>query len=218
MNNISKKSDDKKASGDVPFESFNIPGCKNLDRVELGRPGGPLLTALLQRADKRGLRITEMARALGVTYSYITQLRSGIRPVKQISNVFSLACAEFLGIPRMLVLIYAGIVTTSDFYESEDMMTSEISRAIEFICNDKKWGHVVTPELREADATTQFGVVKLYEAATCKVLLDKELNWQSLAEEVTKLKALLARQEAANGEVYEQGLKNDEYRNQNNQE
>ena len=204
MNNSMNNGDDKQPDGNVQPEFFNIPGCGNFDVLELGRPGGLLLATLVHRANEKGLQLKEMAKALGVTHGYINQLRNGIRPVKQISNAFALACAEFLGISRMSVLMLVEIVTTADFFESEEMMAAEISRAIGFICDDMKWGHLVTPEIREADEMSQFGVVKLYEEATGKVLLDKALNWQSLAIEITKLKTVYARQEVA---VYERAMK-----------
>jgi hypothetical protein len=166
------------------------PWSGNLDDIELSRPGGPLLAALIRCANERRLQLNEMAQELGIHYSYINQLRNGMRQVRQVSEEFTIACARFLGVPRMSVMILAGKVTTSDFFESEDMMAAEISNAIGFICNDISWGHLITPELRRSDVVSQFAVVKLYEGATGKVLLNKALDCESMASRLAKLESI----------------------------
>lgn len=172
------------------------PWSGNFDERELTRPGGILLAALICCANERRLKFGKMAEELNVTYSYINHLRNGIRHVEKISDTFALACAKFLGVPRMTILMYAGKVTSSDLVEGENMLAHEVSRAIGFICGDIKWGHMVTQEQRRADAISQFGLVKLYEAATGKVLLDKTLDCQSLELEIAKLKEIQAKRES----------------------
>lgn len=168
------------------------PWCGNFSEEELSRPGGLLLAALIQCANDRRLQLKNMAKELGVTYGYISQLRNGTRLVRQVADEFAIACANFLNVPRMTVLMFAGKVTPADVFESDALMASEISRGMGFICDDMHWGHLVTPELRRANASTQFGVVRLYEAATGKVLMDKALDYQSLATQLAKLEQIQA--------------------------
>ena len=59
------------------------------------------------------------------------------------------------------------------------------------------WGHLITPELRSGSEHSQFAVVKLYEAATGKVLMDKSLQYATLGAEITKLRDIQAKQMAA---------------------
>ncbi len=167
-----------------------IPWCGNLSEVELNRPGGLLFAALLQCANERRLLLNQLAAELGVSYGYINQLRNGIRNVLHISSEFTTACARFLVVPRLNILILAGIVTFSDLYESDELMASEISKAMMFIYQDIEWGSMITPELRNINLESKFVLVKLYESATGKVLLNNALDSKSLASELTKFKII----------------------------
>ena len=80
------------------------------DRVErlYAVDGGPLLGWLMDEAQLRGQLLNEMASALGVTYGYINQLRNGIRKVSHISNEFARSCANYLGVPTVVVKLVSG--------------------------------------------------------------------------------------------------------------
>lgn len=169
-----------------------IPWSGNLDENELGRPGGLLLAALIRCANERRQQLNDMARELGVTYGYINQLRNGIRQVNQVSDDFALGCARYLGVPRMTVLMMAGRVSPEDLFEHREMMAAEIGRAMAFMVDDPQWGHQVTPELRQASVESQYLLVRLYEEATGKRLMDKHLNADTLAQEIGKLREIQA--------------------------
>ena len=77
--------------------------------------GGPLLGWLMDEAQLRGQLLNEMASALGVTYGYINQLRNGIRKVSHISNEFARSCANYLGVPTVVVKLVSGSISLSDF-------------------------------------------------------------------------------------------------------
>ena len=170
----------------------NIPWCGNLDEIEVHRPGGLLMAALIRHANEHQIQLNELARELGVTYGYINQLRNGIRRIDQISDEFSSAAACFLGVPRLAVLLLSGQINPSDCFESEKLMASEICRAMSYICADPEWGHFITPELRSADEVSQFGLVKIFEAATGKVLLNKALDLNNLAKKVLEFREIIA--------------------------
>ena len=77
---------------------------------------GPVLIAwMLDEARQRGLGLPDLARQLGVTVGYINQLRIGIRKTYEIAHSFASSCAEFLGVPTVVVLVVAGYLTLSDF-------------------------------------------------------------------------------------------------------
>lgn len=80
-----------------------------------GGDGGPLIQWLLDEARRRRMDLSQMAREVGVTYGYIAQLRAGIRKTSTMSHDFARACAEFLGIPAVLVFLLAGSITIRDF-------------------------------------------------------------------------------------------------------
>jgi transcriptional regulator with XRE-family HTH domain len=174
-----------------------IPGMRNqwngnMDDAETLRPGGFLLASLISHAKANSMQLKDMARELGVGYGYINQLRNGIRRIDQISDDLSLGMAHFLGIPRLIVLMLAGIIAPDDIFESKIVVAAEISRAISFMCSDPAWGHLVTPELRKADEASQFLLVKMFEAATGKVLLNSELNHNNLRKYIREHEVVIA--------------------------
>ena len=77
--------------------------------------GGPLLGWLFEECDRRGQTRREMAEELGVTYSYIYQLRCGVRQTRHLSSEVTSACARYLGVPPVVVKLLAGVLQTSDF-------------------------------------------------------------------------------------------------------
>lgn len=188
------KSSEKTGGEASPAREYNrTPWSGNLDNEELARPGGLLLAALIHCANERRQQLNEMSDELGVTYGYVNQLRNGIRKVHQVSDEFALACARYLGVPRLTVLMMAGRVTPEDIFESEEMMATEVPRAMAYICDDPNWGHMVTPELRNATLHSQFLIVRLYEKATGKALMDKALDPEKLTAEILKLKEIQAK-------------------------
>jgi transcriptional regulator with XRE-family HTH domain len=197
MKLIDVNSRDSGGDKDGPREYVSIPWSGNLDEAEISRPGGLLLAALIRCANERRLQLNNMADELGVTYGYINQLRNGIRKVSQVSDEFALACSYFLGIPRLTILMLAGRLHPEDLFEQDNMLAMEVTRAMGFICDDLIWGHLITPELRSGSEHSQFAVVKLYEAATGKVLMDKSLQYATLGAEITKLRDIQAKKMAA---------------------
>ena len=78
-------------------------------------PGGPLMGWLLNEAATRGMDLPELACELQVTTGYLLQLRNGVRESQNISHDFGAACAVFLGVPTVVVLIVAGHLKLVDF-------------------------------------------------------------------------------------------------------
>ena len=110
------------------------------ERVErlYAEDGGPLLGWLMDEAQLRGQLLNEMAAALGVTYGYINQLRNGIRKVSHISNEFARSCANYLGVPTVVVKLVSGSISLSDFAwpaVDEDMV---VERAFQRMLSDPK--------------------------------------------------------------------------------
>lgn len=187
------------ASEDASTREYNrTPWSGNLDEDEIQRPGGLLLAALIHCANERRLQLNDMAKELGVTYGYINQLRNGFRAVNQVGDDFALGCARFLGVPRLTVLMLAGRITPADAFENRDLMAGEIGRAMAFICQDPEWGHMVTAELRNSSLESQFLLVRMYEAATKKVLMNTLIDIETLAEKIAALQELQAARARAN--------------------
>ena len=163
----------------------NKPWSGRVHEDEAKRPGGLLMGALVACAAERQETLNEMAAHVDVGYGYINQLRNGLRNVSSISDKFSQDCATYLGISRMQVLMLAGRISPSDFYDAKCTYREEVSRALNFICEDSKWGHLITSELRSSQSDTQYAVVKLYEAATGRTLVLGQASRKDVVEDLT---------------------------------
>ena len=161
------------------------PWSGRVNEHEAARPGGLLRGALLGCAEERQHTHDQVASYLGVHYSYVSQLRNGQRKVSSVGREFSQGCAQYLGIPRLQVLMMAGQITLEDIHHPRDAYGSDLERAMQFICEDLQWRHLITPELRSAASDSQFAVVRLYEAATGKVLLPQRLDAAAYLHSVT---------------------------------
>lgn len=90
------------------------PGARRLGSIPT-EADPPLLRVLLKEALRRRHQLNEMAIALGVTYGYISQLRTGHRRTEHISQEFATACSRYLGVPAALVKLWAGRIRAEDF-------------------------------------------------------------------------------------------------------
>lgn len=201
--------------GNGDESSYRMPWSGNLDEGELNRKGGMLLAALIKHANDNRHQMAEMAKFLGVTYGYINQLRHGTRQISQISDDFANACALYLMIPRITVLMLAGRITPEDIYESRDMVVSEIPRAMSYICDDPVWGPMITPEIRKGSYHTHFVIVRLYEEATKKKLLPEGIDTLSLAEELEKFLLLRNKQKSRHKEYTSKKIKEEQVSSDN---
>jgi transcriptional regulator with XRE-family HTH domain len=177
-----------------------------LDKNELSRPGGILIAMLLARANELGHQLQEMATHLNVTYGYISQLRNGLRKTIHISDEFATACALYLNVPRLQVLLASGKVKPEDIYERPHEVAMSIPHAIEAIAQDPKFGALMPPDVRNLSYETQFFIVTLFEAARDVRLVPGKHSPDEMAryiaeleKEREKLSKEMASKKAANG-------------------
>ncbi|WP_051849335.1 hypothetical protein [Thiomonas sp. FB-Cd] len=142
------------------------------------------MAALVRCAAERGQSITQLAEALGYSYPYINLLMSGLRRVDQVSDDFVQACAVYLRLPRLAVLMMSGRLKAEDFFEVGAFRAKAVEAAMRCIEDDPQWGSLLTPELRKASPESRFCLVKLYESATGRRLLDGELDPKQFGEQL----------------------------------
>lgn len=165
-------------------KTTRVPWAGGLDKAELAKPGGLLLAMLIYRANELGHKMQEMSSELGVTYGYLVQLREGIRQVKNVSDEFAQACALYLGVPRLTVLLASGKITPADMFENPHDLVRTLPRAMQFIQRDSEFGGIMPADLFTASEQVQFFVVMLYEAATRKKLLPGKIDHLDLAKQI----------------------------------
>lgn len=174
----------------------NAPWSGGMDESFAVRPGGLLTAALVQCAAERGQSFPEMCRALGYSYPYLNLLMSGVRQVNQISDDFAQACAAYLRVPRMTVLMMAGRITQADLMEPGLFVPQTIEPAFQVLVKDATWGPLVTEELREISMVSKYALVKMYEKAENKKLLP-EMDIAVLQVEVQAMQAYIQAAQAA---------------------
>lgn len=83
--------------------------------------GGPLMAWLLDEAVAQKMDLQMLARELGVTTGYLSQLHCGQRSTADISHRFAAACGVFLKVPCVVVQVVAGRLTLLDFVCASDL-------------------------------------------------------------------------------------------------
>lgn len=159
---------------------------------EMARPGAVLIGWLLRAANDRDMNLQELATNLGVSYAYIGQLRSGIRQVKSAGGHFLTACAQFLGVPRIAVMIAADVVTVEDFYDSPTQLVMELYAALDYIRKDHTFGAFMPVDMHDMSVQHKAFVVLLYQQATGKKLLNAEVDLASIFTTVEEHRSLAA--------------------------
>ncbi|MBL0427772.1 helix-turn-helix domain-containing protein [Ramlibacter alkalitolerans] len=142
-----------------------------LSKEELGRPGGMLFAALLGRAAQRGDTLKDVADQLGCTYSYLSQLRTGARKVQQISDELVDGLSQYLGWPRLAVLIAAAKIRPDDIMESPLRLPAMLNSAIDLIRSDPVYGPWFPASLLHVDDAAKHFIVRLYEDASGQSVL-----------------------------------------------
>ncbi len=142
-----------------------------LSEAELARPGGILLAMLVHQANLNGHALGTMADELNVTYGYINQLRNRHREIAHLSDEFATACALYLGVPRLTVLLAAGRIRPEDVFEQPNEMISALPAALQLIERHPSFGPMMPATIYAAEPQMQLFIVSLFEAATnCKLL------------------------------------------------
>lgn len=141
-----------------------------------------LISWLMQEAAERDMTTRDLADELGVTFGYLAQLRNGIRSAAHISREFAEACAEFLEVPMISILIAAGVVRKSDFYGDAWDLSYRVEKALAYMRHDRCSGLVVPQSLDTADLDTKLLMIQLYERVTGMLLVPDRANIELLLD------------------------------------
>lgn len=126
----------------------------------------PLIRVLLKEALRRPHRLNDLAAELGVTYGYISQLRTGLRRTEHISHEFATSCARYLGVPPVLVKLWAGRIRAEDFVWPGKPVEAAIEDDFELMASDPLILGLLPEDLKTASHEVKQFVVNLYAEAT----------------------------------------------------
>ena len=141
-----------------------------VDRMYASKEG-PLMAWLADEAKRRGHDWADMASCLRVTVGYIYQLRTGIRLTSQISHEFARSCAQYLGVPPILVKLIAGNIRLSDFCTPVQTEEDCVERAFEQLMKDPEFRPCLPQLPRELSFDAKKSLVMLYTQKSDKDLL-----------------------------------------------
>ena len=132
-----------------------------------------LIDWLYRTAAARGQTKAEMSQQIGVTFGYVRQLATGVRLVEQVSGDFCRACANYLDIPPVAVMLAAGRITLQDFLmpEVERAPGWQLTAGLERIAADPLVGCLMPQEVWDAPDSVKQLLVALYEDATKQELM-----------------------------------------------
>jgi hypothetical protein len=77
----------------------------------------------------------------------------------------------------------------ADFFTPGDFHVGVVDSAMRYLESDPAWVPLVTAELRHASLKSRFCLLKLYEAATGKRLLDERFDPHAFGREMDRSKA-----------------------------
>ena len=137
----------------------NVAGERNL-----------LLEALVRAANAKGQQLAALAKALGVTYGYVAQLRNGHRQTANISEKFAQNCARYLNVPGITIKLLAGRVGLEDFVLPGEIETKRIEQGLQHLSEDPLLGGCVPASLGEQPEEVKRFILMLYqEASGCEL-------------------------------------------------
>ena len=129
-------------------------------------PGGPLMGWLCEEAKRRRDSMQTLAKSLGVTYGYISQLRNGFRSTASISQEFAFASAQYLGVPTVVVKLLAGNIRIRDFMFPNEDEESLLNRALGRVRTDPVVGAALPENVEDLPIEAKRALVLMYGEAS----------------------------------------------------
>lgn len=157
--------------------------------IEPDVPGYRLLVLLFRTAAERNMLAKDVAESLGVTPGYLTHLRNGTQPMRNVSRDVLERICSFVGVPVVAGMMLADQLAAKDYYLSDaQQLEEEANNAIAYIQRDVDWGGFLPVEVAEGGSLAlRLFVILAYERATGRRLVNGKLNLPKLVEELKRL-------------------------------
>jgi len=126
--------------------------------------GQPLVAALISTAIRRGHRLGQLAKELGVTYERLAQWRRRPKEMASASADVYERAAMYLGVPTALAMVMGGQIRLNHLvWPTTAPLADRVTRALERLRNDSFLGGFVPEGLLSATPDVQLFVLFLYE-------------------------------------------------------
>lgn len=141
----------------------------------------PLVAALVAAANRRGQKLGELAKALGVTYERLSQWRRRPSEIAVAGGDVYERAAKYLGIPTALVMVMGGQIRLSHFvWPATAPVADRVARELERLRQDASLGGFVPDGLSNAAPDVQLFVLFLYAQISGRGIKDgMGLSWLS---------------------------------------
>jgi transcriptional regulator with XRE-family HTH domain len=112
-----------------PVDLGAVSWSGRVEPADLARPAGMLIAALTRCAHERGLSLSDMASAMGVSYWDVSQLRIGFRRIEALDDAMAEACATFLDRPVLTIHMLAGLLEPEEALQRAPLTAEDILHA-----------------------------------------------------------------------------------------
>lgn len=150
---------------------------RNLSAKEALIVQEPFLSALKKKMDRDGINGPQLAKKLGVPYSYIVALASGNRMVANSERIRVEKFADYLEVPIIQIYIWGGLLAPKDFIIRKGL-DKTLDGIFSIMENDPALTAII-PTAREWNDTKQFSeraklfAAQLFELYTNKMMLEQ---------------------------------------------
>lgn len=123
----------------------------------------PLIAALVSAANRRGQKLGELAKDLGVSSERLGQWRRRPGEISSAGADVYERAAKYLGIPTALAMVMGGQIRLRHFvWPAVTPIADRVAREVERLRHDESLGGFVPDGLSKADADIQLFVLFLY--------------------------------------------------------
>lgn len=135
--------------------------------------GKPLASALTAHMNKDGASITAVARHLGISQSYLSQLLAGDKSFSAVDDSLLRSVASYLSIPPVIGFLLAERLQHSDFIEPNVEFETKLNAALQIIATSPYAleAAVNAEELMSLSQPTKLLMVLLFQATTGRELI-----------------------------------------------
>lgn len=148
-------------------------------RKEIEQKGHHLRLALRTAMHERSHGTSYVAKQVGISQSYLSELMRGDKPMEQVSDKHLRAFAAYLGVPPVAGFVLAGRLDASDFLEVIPSLEERLANALSKVCASPP---AAEAQIQESDLVTlpmpvKMLIVLLYQKTQQVDLLRPSQAW-----------------------------------------
>lgn len=151
-----------------------------MTKEDITRDGLARLLSVKMHQDE--LTAKALARKLGISPSYLSQLLSGEKCLATAREKLVRQCAEYLGIPAVLAFLWTGKLTSNDFFHEPKSLNERLKAGMRIVSESQYAGEagVSSADLLGLNEHVQLLLARLFEIADGKSLIGGRVDSRRL--------------------------------------